>query len=56
MMNLKRCKEEYAKLLVMGGICLKPGERVIINADVSTAEMAEIVARVCYEHGAVWMH
>lgn len=52
MIDLKRCKEEYAELLVMGGICLKPGERVMINADVSTAEMAEIVARVCYEHGA----
>lgn len=51
-MDLQKCKEEYAELLVMGGICLKSGERVIINSDVSTAEMAELVARKCYENGA----
>lgn len=51
-MDLKRCKEEYAKLLVLGGIRLRPGERVIINSDVSTAEMAELTAKICYEYGA----
>lgn len=51
-MNLKQCKEEYAKLLVLGGVCLQPGERVIVNADVKNMEMAELVAKTAYECGA----
>lgn len=51
-MDLQKCKEEYAELLVTGGICLKPGEKVIVNTDVSTREMALLTAKKCYEHGA----
>lgn len=54
-MDLRRCMEEYAELLVVGGINLQPGERVILNSDVSITEMAEIVTRKCYEHGAAFV-
>lgn len=42
-MDLQTCKEEYAALLVQGGIHLKPGEKVIIHSDVLTQEMAHLV-------------
>lgn len=51
-MDLQTCKEEYAALLVQGGIQLKPGERVIIHSDVLTREMAHLVMEKCYEYGA----
>lgn len=51
-MDLQKCKEEYARLLVLGGIHLKPGEKVIIHSDVLTREMAHLVMEACYEHGA----
>ena len=51
-MNLDICKEEYATLLVQGGIRLNKGERVIIKADLQIADMAKLVAKKCYENGA----
>lgn len=51
-MDLRKCKEEYARLLVLGGVCLKEGERVVIASDVVSAEMAELVAKTAYECGA----
>ena len=51
-MDLRKCKEEYAKLLVLGGVCLKEGERVVIASDVQSMEMAELVAKTAYECGA----
>lgn len=51
-MDIERCKEEYAELLVTVGICLKPGERVLIHSDVSIWKMAELVAKTAYQHGA----
>lgn len=51
-MDLQKCKEEYAALLVLGGIHLKQGEKVIINSDVLTQEMAHLVMEKCYEYGA----
>lgn len=51
-MDLDICKKEYAELIVRGGIRLKPGEKVLINSDVATQEMARLVARSCYENGA----
>ncbi|MBQ9662685.1 MAG: aminopeptidase [Oscillospiraceae bacterium] len=51
-MNLESCKEEYAELIVCGGVRLKSGERVLINSDVATQEMARRVAQACYENGA----
>ncbi len=52
MEQFEACKKEYAELLVMGGIHLAEGESVIINSDVETSEMARLVAKACYEHGA----
>lgn len=51
-MDLRKCKEEYARLLVLGGVALKKGERVVITSDVVSAEMAELVAKTAYECGA----
>lgn len=51
-MDLNACEEEYAKLIVEGGIGLKDGDNVIINADTSIAEFAMKVVRACYVHGA----
>ena len=51
-MNLELCKEEYADLIVRGGICLKPGEKVQINCDVTCYDMANRVAKACYANGA----
>ena len=51
-MNLRKCQEEYAKLLVLGGVCMEKGERVVIASDVQSMEMAELVAKTAYEYGA----
>jgi len=51
-MDLRKCKEEYARLLVLGGVKLEKGERVVIASDVVSAEMAELVAKTAYECGA----
>ncbi len=51
-MDFERCMDEYAKLIVCGGIRVAPGEKVLINSDIATSDMAHRVAKACYEQGA----
>ena len=51
-MDFERCMDEYAKLIVCGGIRVDPGEKVLINSDITTSDMAHRVSKVCYEQGA----
>ena len=39
-MDFEHCMDEYAKLIVCGGIRVAPGEKVLINSDIATSDMA----------------
>lgn len=54
-MDFRKCLEEYADLLVLGGIRLNKGEKVIIKSDIETSDMAMLVAKKCYENGASYV-
>ncbi|MGM9536141.1 MAG: aminopeptidase, partial [Intestinibacter sp.] len=54
-MDLETRKNEYAELIVKAGIQLKPGEKVIINSDVTIYDMTRRVCEICYQEGASYV-
>ena len=52
MIATKELLEKYARLAVETGINLQPGQKVIINAELSCAEFARLCAKAAYEAGA----
>ena len=44
--------EAYANLIVQRGVCLAPGQTVILSAPVETYDFARRVQRICFERGA----
>lgn len=47
--------DDYARLLVRVGLGLRPGQRLLVDADVEHAPLVRAVVRAGYEAGAKWV-
>ena len=48
----KEILEKYAELLVKTGIALKPGQPVVVTANVDIEDFVAMVGEECYRDGA----
>ena len=48
----KEILEKYAELLVKTGIALKPGQPVVVTANVDIEDFVAMVVEECYRDGA----
>lgn len=53
MLNFKQKLENYALLAVKIGVNIQPGQKLVINADIASAELVRLVVRKAYEAGAL---
>lgn len=49
---MEQLLEKYASLIVKRGVQLRPGQTVVISADLKVAPLVEKITRVAYEQGA----
>ncbi|OKP89146.1 peptidase M29 [Paenibacillus sp. P3E] len=52
MLSFKQKLENYALLAVKIGINIQPGQTLVVNADIASAELVRLVVRQAYEAGA----
>ncbi|QQZ59910.1 aminopeptidase [Paenibacillus sonchi] len=52
MLSFKQKLENYALLTVKIGINIQPGQTLVVNADIASAELVRLVVRKAYEAGA----
>jgi aminopeptidase len=52
MLNFKQMLENYALLAVKVGVNIQPGQTLVVNADIVSAELVRLVVRNAYEAGA----
>lgn len=52
MLSFKQKLENYALLTVKIGINIQPGQTLVVNADIASAELVRLVVRQAYEAGA----
>ncbi|MDT3426316.1 aminopeptidase [Paenibacillus forsythiae] len=51
-MDFKQKLENYALLAVKVGVNIQPGQTLVVNADIASAELVRLVVRKAYEAGA----
>ncbi|WP_157261288.1 aminopeptidase [Paenibacillus wynnii] len=52
MLDFKQKLENYALLAVKIGVNIQPGQKLVVNADIASAELVRVVVRKAYEAGA----
>ncbi|MFF2907747.1 aminopeptidase [Paenibacillus sp. NPDC057934] len=52
MLSFKQKLENYALLAVKIGVNIQPGQTLVVNADITSAELVRLVVRNAYEAGA----
>lgn len=52
MLDFKQKLENYALLAVKIGVNIQPGQTLVVNADIVSAELVRLVVRKAYEAGA----
>ncbi|WP_410511385.1 aminopeptidase [Paenibacillus sp. BR2-3] len=52
MLNFNQKLEKYALLAVKIGVNVQPGQKLVVNADIASAELVRLIVRKAYEAGA----
>lgn len=52
MLDFKQKLENYALLAVKIGVNIQPGQTLVVNSDIVSAELVRLVVRKAYEAGA----
>lgn len=55
-MDFQEKLENYAKLLVIHGMNVQPGQVVNVTCEVSQQALARLITKACYERGAKYVH